>query len=166
MHGIDKAKAAIENSLSRTNGFSFLQMKDVIEEMIREEDYKSKEAERFNQFIFQNNEIATEIFIYRQAAKELREFLAKKEAEKLAAKKKVLDAFTAEAEEDDNPLETGMLNALYPNLSKGLGTKNGKKKSYIIHPNLVKQLIIKVQVMFDLKCIYQLQIIALYCICI
>ena len=96
----------------------------------------------------------------------MREFLAKKEAEKLAAKKKVLDAFTAEAEEDDNPLETGMLNALYPNLSKGLGTKNGKKKSYIIHPNLVKQLIIKVQVMFDLKCIYQLQIIALYCICI
>ena len=52
LHGINKAKAAIENSLSRTNGFSFLQMKDIIEEIIREEEYKSKEAERYILFPF------------------------------------------------------------------------------------------------------------------
>ena len=45
--GINKSKCAIENSLSRTNKFNFLQMKDIIEEIIAEEEYKSKEAERY-----------------------------------------------------------------------------------------------------------------------
>ena len=47
VHGINKAKCAIENSLSRNNGFDFLQMKEIIEEIIKEEDYKSREAERY-----------------------------------------------------------------------------------------------------------------------
>ena len=45
--GINKSKCAIENSLSRTNRFNFLQMKDIIEEIIAEEEYRSKEAERY-----------------------------------------------------------------------------------------------------------------------
>ena len=44
--GINKAKCAIENSLSRTNGFNFLTMKDIIEDIIKEADYKSREEER------------------------------------------------------------------------------------------------------------------------
>ena len=45
--GINKAKCAIENSLSRTNGFNFLTMKDIIEDIIKEADYKSREEERY-----------------------------------------------------------------------------------------------------------------------
>ena len=40
--GINKAKSAIENSLSKTNGFNFLDMRDVIEDIVQEE----KEVER------------------------------------------------------------------------------------------------------------------------
>ena len=84
--------------------------------------------------------------LFREAAKEMEEFLAKKEAEKLAAKQKNANPFKTAVPDDEACLDTGMLNALYPNLTKGLGPKNGKKKSNIIHPYLVDILIIKCKV--------------------
>ena len=72
----------------------------------------------------------------------MEEFLAKKEAEKLA--KQNADPY-APKQEDEEGADNGMLSALYPNLAKGLGGKNGKKKSYIIHPDLVEVLKTKVE---------------------
>ena len=40
--GIKKSRSAIENCLSKTNGFNFLDMKTIIEDIVEEE----KEAER------------------------------------------------------------------------------------------------------------------------
>ena len=42
LEGIKKSRSAIENCLSKTNGFNFLDMKTIIEDIVEEE----KEAER------------------------------------------------------------------------------------------------------------------------
>ena len=73
----------------------------------------------------------------------MEEFLAKKEAEKLA--KQNADPYNLNAKNEEEGADNGMLNALYPNLAKGLGVKGGKKKSYIIHPDLVEVLKTKVE---------------------
>ena len=72
----------------------------------------------------------------------MEEFLAKKEAEKLA--KQNADPYKINKNEEEGT-DNGMLSALYPNLAKGLGGKNSKKKSYIIHPDLVEVLKTKVE---------------------
>ena len=70
----------------------------------------------------------------------MKEFLAKKEAEKLAKERAKKNIMSVEPEEG---VDSGMLGNLYPNLSKGL---KGKKKSYVIHPDLVEQLKLRLEV--------------------
>ena len=70
----------------------------------------------------------------------MKEFLAKKEAEKLAKQRAKQNLLNVEDEESG---DSGMLGNLYPNLSKGL---NKKKKSNVIHPDLVEQLKLRLEV--------------------